>query len=221
MSLLKFGQYFGDVPDLTIGVDLVLDGIDGFDDQTLWEYKKGDRLAFIINPEEHEHILQHKIVRVEILKDTGNNDNADTRIIRIDSVDNFFHSKPITFDNDFLELVDYYSDIWCKTLESKQRHPHIDYKKYEIDFLSFSELKEVISKGNYSTMREINDNKRIYAELLSDNKTIRVIAVGGNVPDTCFVYDINDIDKYQSILSEKSANSNWSDEKNWWTAVTK
>lgn len=221
MSLLKFGQYFGDVPDLTIGAELGLDGIDGFDDQSLWNYKKGDRLTFIINPNEQEHILEHTIIQVEILNDTGTNDHADTKINSIDTVDNFFHKKPVTYENDFLELVDYYSFIWDKTLESKNRNPHIDYKKYEMDFLCQSELNNVILKGHYNTVREINDNTRIYAELLSDKKTIRVITVGGNVPDTCFLYDINDIEKYEKLFLDKISNSTWSDEKNWWAQVTK
>ncbi len=156
-----------------------------------------------------------------MLNDTGNNDYADTKIISIDTVHNFFHSKPITSDNDFLELVDYYSFIWSKTLESKNRHPHMDYKTYEMDFLRYSELNEVILKGHYTTVREMNDNTRVYAELLTGKKTIRVITVGGNVPDTCFLYDINDIDKYQKIFSNKISSSNWIDEKNWWTQVTK
>ncbi|WP_341227010.1 hypothetical protein [uncultured Arcticibacterium sp.] len=221
MSLLKFGQYFGDVPDLTIGAEFGLDGLDGFEEQSLWHYKKGDRLSFIINPNELEHIFEHKIVQVEILNDTGTNDYADTKINSIDTVGVFFNNKPITYENDFLELVDHYSFIWGKTLESKNRHPHIDYKKYEMDFLCKSELNSVNLNGHYAAVREINDNTRIYAELLTDKKTIRVITVGGSVPDTCFLYDINDIEKYEKVFLDKTSNSTWSDEKNWWAQVTK
>lgn len=221
MSLIKFGQYFGDVPDLTIGADLEIDGHDGFEDQTLWYYKKGDQLTFIINPKEEQHLLQHTIVQVEFLKDTETNDYTYTKIISINTVDNFFHKKHIKFDNDFLKLVEYYSFIWAKTLESKQRHPHTDYKEYEPDFLSYSELNEVVFKGHYSTTRRLNDKTRIYAEILSDNKTIRVITVGGGVPDTCFLYDINDVELYKKVLAEKSTNSIWSDEKKWWAEMTK
>jgi len=222
MSLLKFGQYFGDIPDLAIGADLGLDGFDGFNDQSLYEYKKGDLLTFVINPNLQKPILDHKIIQAEILEDTGRNDYADTKIISIETVDNFFHAKPITLDNDFLELIDYYTFIWQKTYESKQSHPHIDYKKYESDFLSFSELEKVIINKSYSTTRQLDDLTRIYAEVLLDNKTIRVITIGDNVPDTCFLYDINDIDRYKNTLLEKCNNERtWTDEKKWWVETTK
>ena len=222
MSLLKFGQYFGDIPDLAIGADLGLDGFDGFDDQSLYEYKKGDLLTFVINPNLQKPILDHKIIQAEILEDTGRNDYADTKIINIKTVDNFFHAKPIKLDNDFLELIDYYTFVWQKTYESKQSHPHIDYKKFESDFLSFSELEKVIINKSYSTIRQLDDNTRIYAEVLLDNKTIRVITIGNNVPDTCFLYDINDINKYKNTLIEKCSNERtWIDEKNWWAETTK
>lgn len=221
MSLIKFGQYYGDIPKLTIGAELGLDGNDGFDDQTLWDYHKGDRLNFVINNNQ-THLLDYKFIETEIMKDTGEVDYADVKILNIDSVDIFFHSKPVTFDNDFIELVDYYTFIWAKTYESKQRHPYSDYKKYESDFLSFSELDKVILKGNYSSERKINDRTKIYAELLSDKKTIRVLTIGGNVPDTCFLYDINDIDKYKKVILDKCINADtWSDEKIWWNELIK
>ena len=222
MSLLKFGQYLGDIPDLTINVNLGLDGFDGFYDQSLYDYKKGDVLTFVINPNVQKPILDHKIIQAEILEDTERNDYADTKIISIETVDNFFHSKPITFDNDFLELIDYYNFIWQKTYESKQSHPHIDYKKFESDFLSFSELEKVITNKSYSTSRQLDDNTRIYAEVLLNNKTIRVITIGDNLPDTCFLYDINDVDKYKNTLIEKCSNeSTWTDEKKWWEETLK
>ena len=222
MSLLKFGQYFGDIPYLAIGADLGIDGFDGFDDQSLYEYKRGDILTFVINPNLEKPILDHTIIQAEILEDTGRNDYADTKIISIQTVDNFFHSKPITLDNDFLELIDYYTFIWQKTYESKQSHPHIDYKKYESDFLSFSELEKVIINKSYSTTRQLSDNTRIYAEVLLDNKTIRVITLGDNVPDTSFLYDINDIDSYKNTLLKKCSNEKtWTDEKKWWAETTK
>ena len=76
MSLLKFGKYFGDIPDLAINADLGLDGFDGFNDQSLYEYKKGDVLTFVINPNLQKQILDHKIIQVEILEDTERNDFA-------------------------------------------------------------------------------------------------------------------------------------------------
>lgn len=221
MSLLKFGEYFGEIPDLRVGAHLWLDGNDGFEDQTLWYYKKGDRLTFIIDPNEEEPILQHKMVQVEILKDTGTNDFADTIILRIDNVTDFFLHKPITFDNDFLELTAHYSFLWAKTLESKERYPHSGYKMFEMIFLGHSELNEVIVKGNYTTVRNINDNTRIYAELLFDKRTVRVITVGGGGPENCFLYDINDINKYRKVISEKISNAVWEDEKKWWTLLLK
>ena len=222
MSLHKFGQYLGDIPDLTINVNLGLDGFDGFDDQSLYDYKKGDVLTFVINPNIQKPILDHKIIQAEILEDTERNDYADTKIISIETVDNFFHSKPITLDNDFLELIDYYNFIWQKTYESKQLHPHIEYKKFENEFLSFSELEKVIINKSYSTIRQPDENTRIYAEVLLDNKTIRVMTIGYNVPDTCFLYDISDVDKYKNTLIEKCSNERtWIDEKNWWAETTK
>ena len=80
MSLIKFGQYFGEVNNPTIGEKLTIFAIDGFDDQTLYDHKTGDILTFIFNPKRCTELLEHEILTVEIKADTNDDEQADTII---------------------------------------------------------------------------------------------------------------------------------------------
>lgn len=220
MSLIKFGQYFGEVPNPTVGENLTIFAIDGFDDQTLYDYKKGDKLAFIFNPKNWTELLDHEIVTVEIQADTNRDEHANTIIRNCQTVRDYFNGKQNRIDNDFLELVEYWSVIWKKTYEGKQRHPGTDYKPYEIDFLTFSELEDLIDSREIRLTRKSNDWTRIYGEQLLDSKTTyRIMTVGGNVPDTCFLYDIHDPELYRSKIKDCFDKAVWDDEKQFWKKI--
>ena len=218
MPIQKFGQYFIEIESPKLGSELVLDGIDGFDDQTLWNFKKGDKIQFIINPDPPSKLLNHDYLITEVLEDTENNDWAKVKIIKITSLMEVYESKESEDKNDFLELLKWMQRIWDKGWEMKQKFENYRYHLIHNHFLNFSELQEVNDSEIIEVNRQNRGLSKIYAKKIQ-NEFIRVISITSNYPESCFIYDISNIELYKSEIIKMKNRNQREDETKFWNNI--
>ncbi len=218
MSIQKFGQYFLEIESPKIGDVLTLDGIDGFDDQTLWNFKKGNKIQFLINPNSSKDLLTHEFLIAEILEDTNSNDWANVRVEKVTTIDKVFKNKPLTGEDDFQLLIRRVEKIWDKSWEMKQKIKNYTYRPPHNHFLTFNELHQVVDKTRIEFKRKNRGLSKIYAQEMN-NKSIRVLSVTDNSPESCFVYDIDNVEHYKSAIIKMKKRNQWDDENKFWENI--
>ena len=219
MSIIKFGQYLVEIESPKFGQELILDGYDGFDDQTLWHYKKGSQIQFIINPNSAKSLINHKFLITEVLEDTNNYDCAKVLINTLTTLNGIFENKPINDSNEVIGLINSMSDLWNKTFELKNKIKDYRYRPFNSPFLTFKELEQVFKTGEINiTKGSKNELSRIYAKIITDN-CIRIISVSGNCPESCILYDINNFEQYKSEINRMKRKNQWIDEVNFWNRL--
>lgn len=218
MSIKGFGQYLIEIESPKIGLEICLDGYDGFDDQTLWNFKKNDKISFVINPSNSKDLLNHNLLVTEVLEDTNNNDWANVIITDIITLDNLFRNNTIEYINDFHELLNYYENLWNQTLVRKEKIKNYKYCTFHNHFLTFNELNQILISKKIEVERKGYGLSKIYAEIINTN-SIRVLSVTDNYPESCIIYDIINFEFYKSEIEKMKGRNEFADENEFWNSI--
>ncbi len=199
-------------------MEIDLDGFDGFFDQSLWHYKKGNEIKFLINPSLSIELLDHDFLITEVIEDSNNTDWARVRITEVLKLSSIFINKPIKHENEYRILIREYVKSWNHTREMKQKMKNYRYRPFHNHFLTFKELNKVLQNNEIKIERSGNGRSRIYAKTI-DRKSVRVLSVYDNDPESCLIYDIDDSELYKSEIQQMRNRNQCIDENEFWNKI--
>lgn len=234
MAVLVFSNYFetgNEADTFDVGHTPVLDGIDGFFDQSFEMSKEGDELFFLVtddglgsemnvaarNPRRFRNRLDLAPVITGTILDTDRCTYARCRVDRRELFGAVYDRKVMPTTNEVLDEVGRYEVIWAGVRTAIERMGSAYRYALSCQLPPLSAVRDCLHHGLIGLQP---DRKTILlVEPLQSTPVVRVIALGDNDIGSSRIFDITDTEEYQATVQRCRDAAVLPDEAKFWNAL--
>jgi hypothetical protein len=234
MAVLVFGNYFetgNEADTFDVGHTPVLDGIDGFFDQSFEMSKAGDELFFLVtddglgsemkvaarNPRRFRDRLDLAPVITGTILDTNRCTYARCRVDRREIFGALYGRKVMPTTNEVLDEIGRYEGIWAGVQSAIERMGSAYRYTLSCQLPPISAVRDCLRLGLVGVERD--RESILLVEPLPSSQVVRVIALGDNDIGSSRIFDITDLEEYQATVQRRRDAAVLPDEAKFWTAL--
>lgn len=234
MAVLVFGNYFvtgNEADTFHVGHAPVLDGIDGFFDQSFEMSNEGDELFFLVtdgglgsemkvaagDPRRFRDRLDLAPVITGTILETNRCTYARCRVDRRELFGAVYGRKAMAINNEVLDEVGRYDVIWARVRTAIERMGSAYRYTLSCQLPPISALKGSLRQGIVGLQPD--RQTILLVEPLQSTPVVRVIALGDNDIGSSRIFDITDTEEYQATVQRRLDAAVLPDEVKFWTAI--